>query len=500
MAACRFPRLPLPAACPSRPQKAVATAAARSKLDAMKPAELARFVQRCRRRQEPKAEGQQTAEPAEPAAPVVTGAQPQRDPTKSLRDWTDVISGGYDNGGPGVDMCVLAVTERAMHSGMVDVLNAEATTAGTANQELLKNRITTDGIDLTAVAERRPGGTAKLGVVPGENYQVNQPTGNPPNIAPFVRSTQISPVKAPAPAAAAPATEGGKEAAPSEGAAAPATDAPAAFLQASASQDDAPPGDGAGSEAPSGDGAGSEAPSGDGADSEAPSGGDSGSADAAPPASGLMMDPMPGWHGVPPVNVLPLTAVGGNLPATSHYGLIHSYVEDLGVLVAELDESEAKARKLRMMIVEKDNFLGGLQKREKLLRMDMTLHKQTLAALAAHMQAVSARIGRLKQERQLSEIAAQKHQFDSATAKLNVELGGIRAVSNALDSRIKHLDGGVMNNMAAEIEAMRRSVQPEVAAGMRRDEGAAAAVLETVGGSPPEAFLQRSALRGSARQ
>jgi hypothetical protein len=214
------------------------------------------------------------------------------------------------------------------------------------------------------------------------------------------------------------------------------------------------------------------------------------------PEGYLRMEPLPGMTGQPPVDVLPLTNINGNLPATAHYGIMHSYVEDLGVLVRELDDSEAKARKLRMMIVEKDNFLEGLQKREQLLRVDMTAHKQTLSALAAHIQAVEARISRLKEERQLADIAAQKLQMEAASGKLDVERTNIRAVASALQNRIDTLGAGVKNNLESEIESMRRSVQPLVAAGYQRDDGAAEAVQAALG--DPE-FLQTRAKSGSLR-
>jgi len=456
-----------------------ATEAARAKLKAMSPAELSRFVQRCKRRQGPAESEQKTAEPLvddEEKLKKAAGAQPDRKPEESLRTWTDAISGDYDNGGPGVDMCVLAVTERAMHNGMVDVLNAEATTAGAARQELLKNRITVDGVDLTGVAERRPFGTAKLGIKPGANYNANKHTGsgNPPNIAPFVTRDEQAAKNAGAAKDKAADDAGTPGKAAAKAAAAPAPKA-ASLLQASAGQPDASEGD---------------------KEAAAPEG-DEEAAEEGPKSAygGHVMDAPPGMNNQPPIDILPLTAVGGNLPATSHYGVLHSYVEDLGVLVKELDESEGKARKLRMMIVEKDNFLEGLQKREKLLRLDMTEHKQTLSALAAHIQAVEARIGRLKQERQLSEINAQKLQFESAAGKLDTELEGIRGVSSALGSRIDHLTGGISSNMQSEMEAMRRSVQPAVAAGMRVDDDAAQAAME----ANEAALLQRRSrsLRGA---
>lgn len=190
----------------------------------------------------------------------------------------------------------------------------------------------------------------------------------------------------------------------------------------------------------------------------------------------------------------PLDAVGGNLPATVNYANLHSYEEDLRGLVKELDSSEDKARKLRVMIVEKENFLEGLQKREKLLRLDMLEHKSTLAALASHVQAVESRIERLKQERQVSEISAQKHQLDVASLKLKTEVNSVQQVSGALDSRIKRLSAGMAANMNDEVVSMRRSLQPFVASGQEVDDGAQDSSMGVMANTP----VMSTALRGGA--
>jgi len=222
--------------------------------------------------------------------------------------------------------------------------------------------------------------------------------------------------------------------------------------------------------------------------------------------SKLRIEPLTGSSGKP-IEVAPLSDVGGNLANTAEYANMHSYQEDLRGLVRELDASEFKAQSLRMLIVEKDNFLEGLQKREKLLRLDMSEHKGTLAALSAHVQAVEARIERLKQERQVAEIAAQKHQFDIASMKLQSEVSNVQQVSGALDARIKRLGAGISANQQDEMRSMRMSLQPAVASGHEVDDGSANAEAEAMADfssagqdGDDESFVQRAArsLRGAS--
>lgn len=206
----------------------------------------------------------------------------------------------------------------------------------------------------------------------------------------------------------------------------------------------------------------------------------------------LRMEPIPGAS-ARAVDVFPLNEVGGNLANTANYANMHSYQEDLRELVKELDSSEARAQALRLMIVEKDNFLEGLQKRERLLRLDMTEHKNTLAALSSHVQAVEARIERLKQERQVAEIAAQKHQFEIASMKLQSEVNNVQQVSGALDERIRRLGAGIAANQADEVKSMRLSLQPTVAVGEESDNGAANAAAAAI---PVMSLVQGSAVEG----
>jgi len=218
----------------------------------------------------------------------------------------------------------------------------------------------------------------------------------------------------------------------------------------------------------------------------------------------LVMEPLPG-QGNQPIEVAAPTSVGGDLPDAARYGNLHAYTEDLKSLVKEMDDSEQNARSLRVKLVDKDNFLESMLKRERLLKIDLDQHKTQLAAMNAHIQATEARVERLKKERQQAELDYQKHSMDSATRHIATTINSVEAVSSALDSRLERTDARVKDALMRETEAMRRSLQPDVAAGDARDEGALQAVAAAAANMPaPATFLQAGAaargLRGKAAQ
>lgn len=192
-------------------------------------------------------------------------------------------------------------------------------------------------------------------------------------------------------------------------------------------------------------------------------------------------------------------SAGGNLAATSRYGNLHSYTDDLKSLVAELDESEKQAGDLQVSLAEKDGVLGSMMEREGDLQGDLEDHRKQLAAMVAHRQAVKARMDRLKDERQQAELDYEKHSMDSAQRRIATTMNNVQAVSSALDARIQRTDEAVRDSIMRETEALRRSLQPDVAAGDARDEGALQAVAASAANVPPPAvFLQTGALRGAS--
>ena len=346
-----------------------------------------------------------------------------------------IASPDYRTNGKPLEQAIASSVHRAVMQGQAAVLKAEGSTA-TEMPSTDKQALEDDRASFDAVYDDHRAALGRMNWNTRSSYKKDE-------------------WAAAAPAAAAPA-------APAD--AAPAADAPAALLQLSQEP-----------EVASADGA-----------SGRPAGAD------GPESHLLRMEPVPGAS-ARAVDVFPLNEVGGNLANTANYANMHSYQEDLRELVKELDSSEARAQALRLMIVEKDNFLEGLQKRERLLRLDMTEHKNTLAALSSHVQAVEARIERLKQERQVAEIAAQKHQFEIASMKLQSEVNNVQQVSGALDERIRRLGAGIAANQADEVKSMRLSLQPTVAAGEESDNGAANAAAAAI---PVMSLLQGSSAAG----
>tara|TARA_Y100000780_G_C13552849_1_gene366025 strand:+ start:14 stop:574 length:561 start_codon:yes stop_codon:yes gene_type:complete len=165
-------------------------------------------------------------------------------------------------------------------------------------------------------------------------------------------------------------------------------------------------------------------------------------------------------------------------------------------LVRELDDSEEQARTLRLKLMEKDNLLGTMLHREKIIDIDLGERKQELAAINAHIQGIEARVDRLKKERRSMELTSQKHQYDSAANTLKMQVNDVQQVSSALESRVQHLNERITRQVQQEATALRRSLQPRVAGGDERDEGAATAIASAAGNVPsPPVFMQRSSRR-----
>ncbi|KAA0165536.1 hypothetical protein FNF31_01881 [Cafeteria roenbergensis] len=150
----------------------------------------------------------------------------------------------------------------------------------------------------------------------------------------------------------------------------------------------------------------------------------------------------PGVPGASDANadVTPLDAIGGNLEDTHAYAAQASYQQNLKELVRELDDSEEQARTLRLKLMEKDNLLGTMLHREKIIDIDLGERKQELAAINAHIQGIEARVDRLKKERRSMELTSQKHQYDSAANTLKMQVNDVQQVSSALESRVQHLN------------------------------------------------------------
>lgn len=189
-------------------------------------------------------------------------------------------------------------------------------------------------------------------------------------------------------------------------------------------------------------------------------------------------DPLPG-QSTEGIEVKSRSDVGGNLQHTLNYANMHAYDEDLRSLAKEIDRWEPLATTMSGEVVKKENYVAGLQKRIRFLMRDMQEQKGTLGATVEHINALEARIQRLAMQRQQSEIVAQKHQFDIASQKLRQEVNSVEQVSDAIGSRIKRLGAGIASSRNDEIESMRLSLQPSVAAGHEQDERAELAVADS---------------------
>ena len=56
---------------------------------------------------------------------------------------------------------------------------------------------------------------------------------------------------------------------------------------------------------------------------------------------------------------------------------------------------------MKLKIVEKENFIDGVMKKENLLQADLGADKAIVSDLESHMKAVNARVERIKKEKQV---------------------------------------------------------------------------------------------------
>ena len=93
--------------------------------------------------------------------------------------------------------------------------------------------------------------------------------------------------------------------------------------------------------------------------------------DAALTVSANVMEPIPGQNDVP-IHLRPRDDYLGDVTVTTDFLGSHSYKDDIAALLGEIDSSENKIKTLKVTIVEKENFIDSLIKREDILQADLS--------------------------------------------------------------------------------------------------------------------------------
>jgi hypothetical protein len=168
--------------------------------------------------------------------------------------------------------------------------------------------------------------------------------------------------------------------------------------------------------------------------------------------------------------------------------------DDVAALLSEIDQSENQIKTLKLKIVEKENFLDSLIKREDLLQADLSTDKTAVGDLAryptdtftfmhssiiylakkydllnlrsstsvipssSHIKALKARVERVKKEKQLRLLEAQFHQYAAAAQKLKGQAAELTSVKNALFNKMQFLNDVIKPLAQTETTNMRLSI------------------------------------------
>lgn len=178
---------------------------------------------------------------------------------------------------------------------------------------------------------------------------------------------------------------------------------------------------------------------------------------------GLKIEPAPGQND-PPVMIRNPDDYMDEVETTTDFMGSHSYETDIKELLSEVDESENKVKGLKLRIVEKENFVDSLVKRESMLGEDLSRDKVAVSNLNAHVKALNARVERLKSEKELTQLEAQFHQYSDAAEKMSGQVAELQDVKSALYSKMQGLHNRIGPLRQQEDANMRLSINADPAA------------------------------------
>lgn len=172
---------------------------------------------------------------------------------------------------------------------------------------------------------------------------------------------------------------------------------------------------------------------------------------------GFPVKPAPGQND-PVVHIRPRYDYAEAVKMTSDYLGAHSYKDDIKSLLMEIDRSENTIKGLKLRIVEKENFIDSLVKREDMLQEDVNKDKTAVENLHSHVKALRARVERIKKTKQLAELQAQYNEYSAAATKLKGQADELSKVKGALESKIVGLEDRVSPLLQKENYEMRASI------------------------------------------
>ena len=133
-------------------------------------------------------------------------------------------------------------------------------------------------------------------------------------------------------------------------------------------------------------------------------------------SKGLRMEPMPGMKD-PTIFVRAPENFGSDANITKGY-VRESQLSSLDMIKDAIDVSENRIKGLKLRVVEKQNFLDSLRKREKMLDADVSQDKTAVRNLLSHIDALDMRLTRLKKENELKQLSEMYENYTATAVHL----------------------------------------------------------------------------------
>merc|ERR1711934_770265 len=92
---------------------------------------------------------------------------------------------------------------------------------------------------------------------------------------------------------------------------------------------------------------------------------------------------------------------------------------------------------LKLRVVEKQNFLDSLRKRERMLDADVSQDQNAIRNMLNHIDALDLRLTRLKKEDELTQLSAMYDNYTSKAVNLEGQAAGLSNARDALFNRIQ---------------------------------------------------------------
>merc|ERR1712224_23604 len=92
-----------------------------------------------------------------------------------------------------------------------------------------------------------------------------------------------------------------------------------------------------------------------------------------------------------------------------------------------------------LRVVEKQNFLDSLRKREQMLDSDVAQDQQAIRNLLSHIDALDLRLTRLKKENELKQLSEMYENYTATAVHLEGQAAGLSNARNALFDRIQYM-------------------------------------------------------------